>query len=116
MRRAKVQLAYYWAAAKSSQSPGPAGSKGSWELKPHFLQHKRRQWRARSAAHREGEGAYAQAPSAQVTQVLLLAFEAKANHGVAGKGGRNTKPLTETLLIKDIPPLPILPWKGETLT
>lgn len=46
-----------------------------------------------------------QVPS--VTQVLLLASEAKANHGVAGKGGRNTKPLTETLLIKDIPPLAI---------
>lgn len=45
-------------------------------------------------------------PPSGVRQALLSASEAKANHGPVGESGRNRKPLTETLLIKEILPPP----------
>lgn len=47
-----------------------------------------------------------QVPAPDARRAPLSASEAKANHGQGGRAGRNRKPLTETLLIKEIPPPP----------
>lgn len=80
----------------------------------HFLQQKRRQRGAHSG--HKGEEFCAQAPECPASRRLCY-WPLKQRHPwTGGKGCRNRKPLTETLLIKEIPPPPICPWKGETVT
>ena len=92
------------------QWPGPAGFKGTQELQTHFLQHKRRQQSAHSG--HKGEEFCAQAPEGPASHRLCY-WPLKQRHPwTGGKGCRNRKSLTETLLIKEIPPPPNLSMEG----